>query len=311
MKRAYRLVLSVAVLFCVLSVSFTVAGKDVKVGFIATNFAADSQAKVANSFEKLVKEKNWDVVMLNSAGSIDTQANQLENLVQMKVDAVVMAMSHPAEIRPALDKAIKAGIPVITIDSGYVDGVVADITADNFVMGAKISTYFVDTLGGQGNIVVFKFEKHFGTRRRGKVLDVVLSEYPGIKVLAEYTVAATKRYMEDTRAAMETYATRYGSQIDGVWCAFDQLAFAASDVLQSRNLKDVIVVGVDGSEETFRRIKEGTMTATVAQPFEAMSAKAVELVEKIVVQGMAPKEAAPNKIIYTDAPLIDKSNLPQ
>jgi ribose transport system substrate-binding protein len=235
----------------------------------------------------------------------------MENLYQMKVDAVVLAMAHPQEMRPALDKLVNAGIPVITIDSGYVDGVVADITADNFVMGGKISTFLMDSLGGQGNIVVFKFEKHYGTRRRGKVLDVVLSEYPGIKVLAEYSVVASKRFMDDTRSAMQTYVTRFGKDIDGVWCSFDNLAYACSDVLGEHGLKDVMVVGVDGNEETFRRIRDGRMAATVAQPFEAMAQEAIDLVQKIVVDGMTAEEATGGKkIIYMEAPLIDKSNVP-
>jgi ABC-type sugar transport system substrate-binding protein len=282
------------------------------VGFIATNFSAEAQARVANSFEKLAKEKGWDVKMLKSAGSIETQSNQLENLYQMKVDAVVMAMAHPQEIRPALDKLVEAKIPVITIDSGYVDGVVADITADNFAMGAKASTFLMDTIGGQGNIIVIKFEKHYGTRRRGKVLDVVLTEYPGVKVLAEYSVGATKRFMDDTRAAMETYATRFGDQIDGVWCAFDQLAYVAGDVLQERGNKKAVIVGVDGNQETFRRIGAGQMAATVAQPFEAMAGKAIELVNSLAVEGKTVEEATGGrKIFYMDAPLIDRTNLPE
>ncbi len=281
-------------------------------GFIATNFSAEAQARVANSFEKLAKEKGWDVKMLKSAGSIETQSNQLENLYQMKVDAVVMAMAHPQEIRPALDKLVEAKIPVITIDSGYVDGVVADITADNFAMGAKASTFLMDTIGGQGNIIVIKFEKHYGTRRRGKVLDVVLTEYPGVKVLAEYSVGATKRFMDDTRAAMETYATRFGDQIDGVWCAFDQLAYVAGDVLQERGNKKAVIVGVDGNQETFRRIGAGQMAATVAQPFEAMAGKAIELVNSLAVEGKTVEEATGGrKIFYMDAPLIDRTNLPE
>lgn len=305
---------TVVVLLAALAVTIAAVGcaaaKEISVGFIATNFSAESQARVANAFEKMAKEKNWDVKMLNSAGSIETQSNQLENLYQMKVDAVVMAMSHPQEVRPALDKLIEAKIPVITIDSGYVDGVVADITADNFAMGAKASTFLMDSIGGQGNIVVIKFEKHYGTRRRGKVLDVVLSEYPGVKVLAEYSVVATKRFMDDTRAAMETYATRFGDQIDGVWCAFDQLAYVAGDVLQERGNKKAIVVGVDGNQETFRRIGAGQMSATVAQPFEAMAEKAVELVNSIAVEEKTPDEATGGrKIFYMDAPLVDKASL--
>jgi len=309
MKRTAVLLAAIAV---VLAAAGYGAAKEISVGFIATNFSAEAQARVANSFEKLAKDKGWDVKMLNSAGSIETQSNQLENLYQMKVDAVVMAMAHPQEIRPALDKLVEAKIPVITIDSGYVDGVVADITADNFAMGAKASTFLMDTIGGQGNIIVIKFEKHYGTRRRGKVLDVVLTEYPGVKILAEYSVVATKRFMDDTRAAMETYATRFGDQIDGVWCAFDQLAYVAGDVLQERGNKKAVIVGVVGNQETFRRIGAGQMAATVAQPFEAMAGKAIELVNALAVEGKTVEEATGGrKIFYMDAPLIDRTSLPE
>jgi ABC-type sugar transport system substrate-binding protein len=287
--------------------------KEVKVGFVATNFSSESHARVANAFEKLAKEKGWTSVMLNSAGSIDTQATQLENLLQMKVDAVVLAMGHPQEIRPALEKLFAAKIPVITIDTGYVEGVVTDIRSDNFEIGSKMSTYLVDSLGGNGNIIVIKFEKHQGSRMRGKVMDAVLSEFPGIKVLAEYSVVATGRFMDDTRSAMETYATRFGDQIDGVWCAFDQLAYAAGDVLTERvKGKKIVIVGADGNQETFRRIGEGLMTATVAQPFEEISAVAADLVQKIVVEGKDPKEAASGRrTYYVPTVLRDATNLPK
>jgi ABC-type sugar transport system substrate-binding protein len=295
-----------------LALVFVTAGaaQGITVGFIATNFANEATARAANAFEKYAKEKGWTPIMLNSAGSVKTQGDQLQNLVQRKVKAIVLCQAHPLEVQDSLNEAFKAGIPVITIDSGYVDGVVADITADNFTMGAKISTFFMDSLGGKGNIIVIKFEKHYGTRRRGKVFDVVLSEYPGVKVLGEYTITSPQTFLADTRNAMETFVTRFGNQINGVWCAFDALAYVAGDVIQEHGLKNVILTGVDGNNETFKRIKDGTMTATIAQPFEAMAAKAVDLVDKIVVKKMSVEMAAPQKIIYMDAPLVDKNNLP-
>jgi ABC-type sugar transport system substrate-binding protein len=315
-RKALLLVLKSMVLCVFCFAAGTAAGapvKELKVGFVATNFSAEAQARVANEFERIAKEKGWTAQMLNSAGSIDTQSGQLENLLQMKVDAVVLAMAHPLEVRPALEKLFEAKIPVITIDSGYVDGVVADITSDNFGVGAKMSTYLVDALGGNGKIIVIKFEKHQGSRRRGKVLDAVLSEYPGIQVLAEYSVVATGRFMDDTRSAVETYATRFGDQIDGVWCAFDQLAYVAGDVLSERvKDKKPVIVAADGNKETFRRIGEGMMTATVAQPFEKMAAAAISLVEKIAVEGKTAEEATQGKkIFYVETPLCDASNLPK
>ncbi|MCE1195625.1 substrate-binding domain-containing protein, partial [bacterium] len=84
----------------------------------------------------------------------------------------------------------------------------------------------------------------------------------------------------------------------------------AGDVLQEKGIKNVIVTGVDGNKETFNRIKDGKMTATIAQPFEDMAAKAVDLIDKIVVKKIPAATAAPQKIIYMDAPLVDINNIP-
>lgn len=301
--------LTLVLLVSLLIFSVALMGENLKVGFIATNFSAESQARVARSFKAEANELGWKVVQLNSMGTINKQADQMNNLVQMDVDAIVLAMAHPHEISPALERALDNDIPVITVDSGYYEGVVADITANNFVMGAKVSTYLVNQLGGEGNIVTVKFNKHFGTRRRGKVLDIVLSEYRNVEVIAEHTMSSPKKFMENTRNAMSTFVTKYGDKIDGVWCAFDQLAYAASDVLEQHGI-DAKVVGIDGNDETMRRIKNGVMTATVKQPFENMGKKAVELIDKIVNKGMSYDEATGNKdIIYLDAPLIDASDL--
>ncbi|MBI9096145.1 MAG: sugar ABC transporter substrate-binding protein [Sphaerochaeta sp.] len=282
--------------------------KIVKVGFIATNLSAESQARVAKQFKNIGEEKGWDLTILNSQGSIETQATQIDNLVQMKVDAIVLAMGHPSEIKPSISAANKAGIPVITIASGYVDGVVTDITANDFVMGAKITSHLFDTLGGKGNIVAIKFVKNAGCRKRGEVFDAILPEYPEIKLLDEYSVAATARFMDDTTSAMETFVTKYGDEIDGVWCAFDQLAYSCADVLQAQGYNDAMVVGVDGNEETFRRIENGTMAATISQPFEEMANTASVIIEKII-SGVSPEDAAGSHILYVDAPLVTKATL--
>jgi DNA-binding LacI/PurR family transcriptional regulator len=56
---------------------------------------------------------------------------------------------------------------------------------------------------------------------------------------------------------------------------------------------------------------DGRMAATVAQPFEAMAQEAIDLVQKIVIDGMTAEEATGGKkIIYMEAPLIDRSNVP-
>ena len=61
MKR-FAAIAAAAALLC--GAAGMAAAKEIKVGFIATNFSAESQARVANAFEKIAKDKKWDVKML-------------------------------------------------------------------------------------------------------------------------------------------------------------------------------------------------------------------------------------------------------
>ena len=67
---------------------------------------------------------------------------------------IVVKKQYFDNIKTAIDAANEAGIPVIAISSGYTNGLVCDIAANDFVMGAKISSFLLDSLGQSGNIVV-------------------------------------------------------------------------------------------------------------------------------------------------------------
>jgi ribose transport system substrate-binding protein len=282
------------------------------IGYVTANMTATSQVRVTNAFVAQGKEKGWKVINADAKGSWPTLADQIENYVQMKVDAIVVAMSDLPSIKAAIEAANKAKIPVISIDSGSAEGVIADITTDNYVMGSKISSFFVDRLNHEGNIIVFKFSEHHGTRKRGRALDMVLLENPGIKVLATHNLPPAG-FMQDAQAKMETYITQFGDKIDAVWCPWDGPAMAVTMALQAARIgrDKVFVTGVDGEQEAFDLIRSGApFVATVAQPFELMAKAAIDLIDEIVVKGVPVEKAAPTSTIYVDAPLVSPANVP-
>lgn len=300
-----------------LMVPFTAVATNVTphIGVVVTSMGSLTQARIANFIQKYATGLGWSVTVLDSEMSNETQATNVTNLVQMRVDAIVMAMGHPQEIKVAMQKAFDVGIPVITIDTGYMDGVVTDIATNNYIMSAKITNYMLDQIGYAGNIIAFKFEKHFGVRRRGKVLDVILSESPAVKLLATHYMPAAPNYIEDTRNAMESYVLQFDGKINAVWCGFDELGYAVDDVLQAHGYtrKDVIIVGIDGNQETFRRIRDpnSCFLATVAQPFELEAKKAVDIIQELVVEGKPIDEVVSESTTYVDAPLVDRRNVPK
>lgn len=302
-------------LILVLGMAFTAgaAPKKVKLGYVTATITATSQAREAKVVEDWCKEKKWDLTIKDAKGSWAEYTNAIETLVQNKVDAIVVSNADLPSIKPAIDTANKAKIPIIAVDSGWAPGVLVNITANNFVMGAKVASYITDRLGGKGNIVAVKFRQHFGCRRRGLVLDTVLTEYPEIKLLDEHEMPPSG-FVEDTQATVETWLTRYGDEIDVIFCVFDDLSAAAALAVEAAGYTkdDIFVVGIDGTDQAYDMIRRGSpFVATVAQPFEEYAKKAMEIVDDIIVKGLDPlKVTGGMPVIYLDAPLITEANVP-
>lgn len=300
-------------LFLGITILANASPKTVKLGYVTATITATSQAREAKVVEKWCKEKNWELSLNDAGGSWAKYTDLIETLVESKVDAIIVSNADLPSIKPAIEFANKANIPLIAIDSGWAPGVLANITVNNFVMGAQISTYLVDRLGAKGNVVAVKFRQHFGCRRRGKELDTVLSEFPEIKLLDEHEMPPAG-FVEDTQSTMETWLTRYGNDIDAVFCIFDDLSAAVTLAIEAAGYtqKDMFVIGIDGTQQAYDLIRRGSpFVATIAQPFESYAKKALEIVEDIVVNGVEPIVATGGRhVIYMDAPLITQENVP-
>jgi len=306
------IVLTLILIFGLISM-VNAAPKEVKLGYVTATITATSQAREAKVVEEWCKEKGWNLSLNNADGSWAKFADLIENLVESKVDAIIVSNADLPSLKPAIESANKANIPLIAIDSGWALGVLTNITVNNFVMGAQISSYLADRLGAKGNVVAIKFRQHFGCRRRGLELDTVLSDFPEIKLLDEHEMPPSG-FVEDAQATVENWLNKYGDDIDAVFCVFDDLSSAVALTIESAGYtKDnMFVVGIDGTEQAYDLIRRGSpFAATIAQPFEKYSEKALTIVEDIVVKGVEPNVATGGRnVIYLDAPLITQENVP-
>src|SRR5262245_56349622 len=145
------------------------------VGIVAFQMSSETHARVANAAKAAAEAKGWKVTILNSAGAMPEHAAQIENLIQAKVGAIIVAMGKPVETDAQLTEAKKAGIPVITVMSGGSDKTLFDVQVNEYSVGAQSALYLLGQLGYQGNILVERFEGNVGTRIRGRILDAVLA----------------------------------------------------------------------------------------------------------------------------------------
>lgn len=284
-----------------------------EVGVVAFQMSAETHARVANAVEAAAEGKGWDVTVLNSNGALPTHAEQIENLIQRGVDGIVLAMSKPVEFDAQFAAAKEAGIPLITVMSGASPHALFDIQVNEYAVGADAALYLLGRIGFEGPILTQRFESNVGTRIRGKVLDVVLSENTAVEVVGSHSMARTQSWREDVRQGMQALILQNAGNFEAVWASFDGQAFVIDDLLLEQGMSkgDVALVSIDGGAEAYRRIADpgSMMTATVAIPFEAMGEAAVDAMERIAVGG-EPKEAiTAGPYLFMNAVLVDGANV--
>jgi ribose transport system substrate-binding protein len=281
------------------------------IAWVHSNAAAQSEQRVKAGFEAWLAQnkKDWNISFLDSGGSGEKTASNLQDAAARGVDAIIITMSDLRASKAAIADAAAAGIPIFSVDSGYVEGAVVDVTTNNWAMSADVSPYLLDQMGGKGGLIFLRMAEHHGTRKRGDVMEDVLKEYKDVKVLAEHNIDYTA-FFEDTTSTMQDYAARFGDQITAVWAPWDEPAQAAINVLKAAGLTSVKVIGIDGHPQAVAEVcKEGSMMiATVSQPFEGMGRQVGDWITAIVEEGKSKDEVIPSNIVYMDAPLVTKAN---
>ena len=283
------------------------------VGIVAFQMSSETHARVANAAAQAARAKGWTVTQLNAEGSLPKLAEQLDTLVNKKVDAIVVAMGKPVETDAQLQAAKEKGIPVVGVMSGASPHMLFDVEVNEYATGAQSVLYLLGKMGYQGSILSARFDGNSGTRIRGKMLDAVLTENTAVKDLAKFSMARTQSWRDDVRNGMQALFLRHQGQFKGVWASFDGQAYVIDDLLQSQGMKkgDITLVSVDGGPETYRRIADpnSLITATMMIPFEQLGTSAIESIDRIVVKKEPKETVASGPYLFMDSVLVDASNV--
>jgi len=291
----------------------TTAASAFDVAIVAFQMSSETHARVANAAAAAAKAKGWTVTILNSEGSLPKHAEQLDALIQRKPDAIIVAMGKPVEAEAQLKAARAAGIPLITVMAGASPHALFDIQVNEYKVGAEAALYLLGQLGYQGDILTERFEGNVGTRIRGRVLDAVLAENTGVKVVGNHAMARTQSWRDDVRAGMQALLLQHKAGLKGIWASFDGQAYIIDDLLRAQGAKrgEVVLVSIDGGVETYRRIAdpESTLMATVAIPFEEMGKKAADSIDAIVVRKQPVGSITSGPYLFLDAVVVDSNNV--
>lgn len=168
--------------------------------------AMRAQAAVEEDVSALiVAHRNTD-----SAGQLE----DLNNLIEAGVDAIVLNPSNPDALNSALDAAIAAGIVVVAVDAGVsAEGayVLSNNQEEYAYLGAR---WLFEQLGGEGDVVYMRgIAGVSADTDRDNGFKRAMAEFPGINIVHE--VFTGWQQDQGKQQIFDFLAT--GIPFDGVW----------------------------------------------------------------------------------------------
>ncbi|CAM3441860.1 sugar ABC transporter substrate-binding protein [Kibdelosporangium persicum] len=93
-------------------------GSSLRVAVVTHGSAGDAFWNVVKNGAEAAGRQLGAQVDYKSDGDPGAQAKLIDNAIAQKVDGLVVSMANPDALRTSIENAVKAGIPVVTINSG-------------------------------------------------------------------------------------------------------------------------------------------------------------------------------------------------
>ncbi len=215
------------------------------------------------------------VVLRDPAMDASRQQTQIEEMLEMGIDALVLTPVNAASLTDTLRKAKNLGIKIVVVDTELEDPLIADATiiSDNYGAGQIIGNYHLMNHPNGSKVVVMTHEEAISGRERVKGFIDTIKKDEKTEIVGElpcegqYDLAMLNlgKFIES------------GKEFDGVFCLNDFSASGAASALEENDMLGIVeLYGVDASPSAKRLISEGKMTASAAQFPTRLGTKAAD-----------------------------------
>ncbi|UCI06351.1 substrate-binding domain-containing protein [Mesorhizobium sp. B1-1-8] len=305
MNRREFLLSSVATGAVVLAAPLAFAADKLSVLGSVPNLGFPFFVHMLNEIKAEAQAQGVNLTESDGQNSAPKQTADIEAAIVQKVNAIVISPLDVNALAPAIDEAVKAGIPVVTIDRRVdgVEGILAHVGADNVKGGEAEAKAVVAAFPNGAKLFHLQGQPGAGPaidRNKGvhNVLDPLKDKY---QIIYEQTANfARAEALTVTEAGLAA-----NGKPDGIICANDDMALGALEACAARNFSDVKIFGFDALPEALVAVRDGKLAGTVEQFPGEQSRTAVQIAVAYAKDKTEPKE----KLVLLTPIVITKDNL--
>lgn len=213
------------------------------------------------------------------------QKEILESFITQKVDGIAISVLNASFLTPTIDKAIEAGIPVVTWDSDAPDSKrIAFYGVDDYQSGLVMGEETAKLLNGQGTVAFITSLGANNLQRRMDGAKEVLAKYPGITIVETYDIK------EDSTRCQELIATGSNRYPDlGAWISVGGWPVFSANALEPVP-PTTKFVSFDTVEAALSLLRAGKVQVLLGQKYFGWGGESIKLLNDIVA-GRPPANA--------------------
>lgn len=287
---------------------------NIKVGYCTPSLNAPYYMVLSEEIKKNVESYGMKFLSADGQDDIAKQITAVEDLVASGVNILIVNPLDPLAMVTAVNAAVKAGIPVFTIDSGIdpIAEITCGVQADNVGNGCLIGEWMAGELGKAdvyAAIISGKQGNPVGQMKRmGFVQGFIETQLrslgnSNLKIVSQgwgnWTNNGGLKAMEDILVAHP--------EVNVLFAENDAMAMGALKAIKEAGMAGkILIAGVDGQKEANQLIQTGELGASALNSPGVMSKILLEMIARYL-----NGEKNINKNILTPAVLITKDNVAQ
>ncbi len=268
-----------------------------KVYYLVPTLLDEFQTESVKAIEKFMKDVGFETVTLNADNKTDVQQGQINDVINLNPKAIILAAVDFEALKPGIEKAMAAGIPVMEFDR--------QVTSTKSAFTSVAGTIEI------GQIAADEIQKLLKAKKgsvKGKILQVLGD--PG----DPYTLDIQKGFEDKMKAfpevtiiskpALQWEASNAGTivsdqllanpDIDLIFVHAAHLSVAAVAALEGKGKKpgEIMLVSSNGAPVGLDLIRKGWENVEVEQPLYAQAAALAMFADKVIDK----KEIKPGKV---------------
>jgi ribose transport system substrate-binding protein len=252
--------------------------------------------------EREAKELGDVDILWNAPDTADQlkQKEILESAITQKVDGIAISCTNGDFLTDTINKAVDAGIPVVTWDSDAPKSKrAAFYGVDDFASGRIMGEQTIRLLDGKGKIAIITSAGATNLQRRLDGIKEALAKAPGIQILETYDIHEDSiRTVELIAAGTKRYPDLSAWLSTGGWPVFTRNATEPVDPAKTK------FISFDTIQPALDLLREGKVTVLLGQKYFGWGSEPVK-----ILYDMKHGKNPPSPVIDSGVDVVTKDNV--